>query len=277
MENSLDRRINACRPDLAAAHLKGKVEAARFVEGEAASVAVGRAALHREPSFKAPQDSELLHGERVTVYERKDGWAWVQAANDDYVGYVREEQLRTPFDTHLQIAALMTPVFPAADIKAPVKDMLPMTAEVDLLTQLGNFILIAPDSWVHRHHVAMLDEVQPDYVAVAESFFGVPYVWGGKTFAGLDCSGLIQTALAACGIRSPRDTDMMERHFPDAGPELERGDLIFWKGHVGVMLDEERLLHANAFHMLVAIESLAEAVERIEKTAGAVTSVKRPR
>jgi hypothetical protein len=273
----LDKRIHAYRPDLAAAHLQGKVEAARFVEGEAASVAVGRAALRSAPSFKAAQDSELLHGERVTVYDRADGWAWVQAANDDYVGYVREEHLAAPFDTHLQIAALMTPVFPAADIKVPVKDMLPMTSEVDLLTQLGNFILIAPDAWVHRHHVAMLDEVQPDYVAVAESYFGVPYVWGGKTFAGLDCSGLIQTALAACGIRSPRDTDMMERYFPDAGPELERGDLIFWKGHVGVMLDAERLLHANAFHMLVGIEPLAEAAERIEKVSGPVTSVKRPR
>lgn len=273
----LDKRINAYRPGLAAAHLKGLVEAVRFVEGEAASVAVGRASLRAEPSFKAAQDSELLHGERVTVYDRADGWAWVQGRNDDYVGYVREDQLSAPFDTHLQIAALMTPVFPAADIKAPVKDMLPMTAEVNLLTRLGNFILIAPDSWVHRHHVAMMDEVQTDFAAVAESFFGVPYVWGGKTFAGLDCSGLVQTALAACGIRSPRDTDMMERHFPDSGPQPERGDLIFWKGHVGIMLDAERLLHANAFHMLVAIESLADAVERIEKSSGPVTAIKRPR
>ncbi len=274
---SLDRRIHAYRPDLAAAKLQGRVEALRFAPGEAASVAVGRASLRAEPSFKAAQDSELLHGERVTVYERKDGWAWVQAANDDYVGYVREDHLTAPFETHLQIAALMTPVFPAADVKAPVKDMLPMTAEVNLLTQLGDFILIAPDSWVHRHHVAMLDEVQSDYVAVAESFFGVPYVWGGKTFAGLDCSGLVQTALASAGIRSPRDTDMMERHFPDSGPELERGDLVFWNGHVGIMLDEQRLLHANAFHMMVAIEPLADAAMRIEKKSGPPISVKRPR
>lgn len=273
----LDKRINAFRPDLAAAHLQGKVEAARFVEGEAASVAVGRASLRSEPSFAAGQDTELLHGERVTVYDRADGWAWVQAANDDYVGYVREEHLSAPFDTHLQIGALITPVYPAADLKSPVKDMLPMTAEMNLLTKLNDFLLIAPDSWVHRRHVASLDEVQTDYVAVAEAFFGVPYVWGGKTFAGLDCSGLVQTALATCGIRSPRDTDMMERHFPDSGPELERGDLVFWKGHVGIMLDEERLLHANAFHMLVAIEPLAEAAERIEKICGPVTSVKRPR
>ncbi len=277
METSLDRRINAFRPDLAAAHLKGKVEAARFVEGEAASVAVGRASLRTAPDFKATQGSELLHGERVTVYDRADGWAWVQAVNDDYVGYVREEALARPFETHLQIAALMTPVFPAADIKTPVVDMLPMTAEADLLTQLGDFLMIAPDRWLHRRHVAMLDEVQTDYAAVAEAFFGVPYVWGGKSFAGLDCSGLIQISLAACGIRSPRDTDMMESHFPDSGPELERGDLVFWKGHVGVMLDGEQLLHANAHHMMVGIESLEEAAARIQKISGPPTSVKRPR
>ena len=273
----LDKRINAFRPDLAAAHLEGQVEAARFVAGEAASVMVGRASLRTAPSAKAAQDSELLYGERVTVYDRADGWAWVQALNDDYVGYVRQDQLGAPFETHLQIAALMTPAFPAPDIKAPVKDMLPMTAEVNLLTKLNDFLLIAPDTWVHRRHVAALDEVQTDYAAVAEAFFGVPYVWGGKSFAGLDCSGLIQTALAACSIHSPRDTDMMERHFPDAGPALERGDLVFWKGHVGVMLDPEQLLHANAHHMMVAIEPLIEAVERIERSAGPVTSVKRPR
>ncbi len=273
----LDKRINAFRPDLAAAHLKGRVEAARFVEGEPASVAVGRASLRAAPDFKAAQDSELLHGEPVAVYERANGWAWVQAAGDDYVGYVREEHLAAPFEAQLQIAALMTPVFSAADVKAPVKDMLPMTAQADLLTQLGDFLLIAPDRWVFRRHAAMLDEVQTDFVAVAEAFFGVPYVWGGKTFAGLDCSGLIQTALAACGIHAPRDTDMMERHFPDSGPELERGDLVFWKGHVGVMLDEQQLLHANAHHMMVAIEPLEEAAARIEKTSGPPTSVKRPR
>jgi len=278
MENKLDRRINAFRPDLAAAKLKGVVEALRFAEGEPASVAVGRASLRNAPSPDAAQNTELLHGERVTVYERADGWAWVQAANDDYVGYVRADQLAVPFETHLQIAALMTPVFAAPDIKTPVKDMLPMTAEVNLLTKLNDFLLIAPDTWVHRRHVASLDEVQSDYVAVAEAFFGVPYVWGGKSFAGMDCSGLIQTALASCGIRSPRDTDMMERHFPDSrSDELERGDLVFWKGHVGVMLNQEQLLHGNAFHMMVAIEPLAEAATRIEKTCGPVTAIKRPR
>jgi cell wall-associated NlpC family hydrolase len=275
---SLDKRITPARADLAAASLKGKVEAARFVEGEAASVAMGRASLRAAPSRDAAQDSELLHGERVTVYERKDGWAWVQAESDAYVGYLREECLAPSFPVELQISALMTPVFSRPDLKSPVRDMLPMTAGVNLLAREGDYLQIASGAWVHRFHVAMPEEVQPDFVAVAESFFGVPYVWGGKTFAGTDCSGLIQTALAACGIHAPRDTDMMERHFADTKNDaLERGDIIFWKGHMGVMLDEERLLHANAFHMMTVIEPLAEAVARIEKAAGPITSVKRAR
>jgi hypothetical protein len=278
MANNFDKRITPARADLAAVSLKGKVEAPRFVEGEPASVAVGRASLRAAPSQEAAQDSELLHGERVAVYERKDGWAWVQAQNDGYVGYLREDCLARPFAVELQISALMTPVFSRPDLKSPVRDMLPMTSEVNLLARDGDYLQIATGAWVHRFHVALPAEVQPDFVAVAESFFGVPYVWGGKTFAGADCSGLIQTALAASGIRAPRDTDMMERHFPDSRSETpERGDIVFWKGHMGVMLDEERLLHANAFHMMTAIEPLAEAIARIEKIAGPVTSVKRAR
>jgi hypothetical protein len=275
---TLDKRLHAFRADLAAASLRGKVEAARFSEGEAASIRIGRASLRAAPSGEASQDTELLHGERVTVFDRKDGWAWVQAENDSYVGYLREECLGPRFEPQLQVSALMTPVFPKPYLKAPVRDMLPMTAEIALLDRQGDYLKIGDDAWVHQHHVALLAEAQPDWVAVAEAFFGVPYVWGGKTFAGLDCSGLVQTALAAAGTRSPRDTDMMERHFGDS-PDITpyRGDLIFWKGHVGVMLDEQRLLHANAFHMMVAIEDLAEAIPRIEKVSGPVTSIKRPR
>ena len=275
---TLDKRLNPFRADLAAQHLQGKVQAARFVEGEEASIAVGRASLRGRPDAEASQDTELLHGERVSVYERKDGWAWVQAQNDSYVGYLREACLAAPFEAQLQVSALMTPVFPRPDLKAPVKDMLPMTAEIPLLGREGDYLQIGADAWVHQHHVGLLAEAQPDWVAVTEAFFGVPYVWGGKTFAGLDCSGLIQTALAAAGTRCPRDTDMMERHFGDS-PNIvpDRGDLVFWKGHVGVMLDSQRLLHANAFHMMVAIEDLAEAIARIEKIAGPVTAIKTPR
>ena len=159
----------------------------------------------------------------------------------------------------------MAPVFSAADLKTPVRDLLPMNAVVPVLARDGDYVNIGP-GFVHQRH--MLPEVEKDFVAVAERFLGAPYVWGGKTVAGLDCSGLIQTALQAVGKAAPRDTDMMEKALGERalaeGEMLQRGDLVFWKGHMGVMLDEKRLLHANALHMMVAIEPLADAIARIE-------------
>jgi hypothetical protein len=268
-----DPRVTAARPDLAAAHLKGKVDAPRFVEGERFSVGMGRASLRVRPSDDAAQGSELLFGESFTVYDRKDGWAWGQAANDLYVGYVREDALTKPFGAQVKVSALMAPVFSAADLKTPVRDLLPMNAAVPVLTREGDYVNIGP-GFVHQRH--LLPGTEKDFVAITERFFGVAYVWGGKTAAGLDCSGLIQTALQATGKAAPRDTDMMEKTLGEkVGAASRRGDLVFWKGHMGVMLDDKRLLHANAFHMMVAIEPLAEAVARIDAVAGPVTSVRR--
>jgi len=272
-----DKRVTPARPDLAASYLKGTMDAPRFADGEKFSVAVGRASLRVHPSDDAAQDSELLFGETFTVYDSADGWAWGQAANDLYVGYVKEDALVTPFTTELRVAALMAPAFPAPDLKRPVVDMLPLNAWVDVLSKDGHFLAIADDRWIYSGHVVLPKDWEKDFVTVAERFVGAPYVWGGKTVAGLDCSGLIQTALQATGKAAPRDTDMMEKALGEAVPlsGVRRGDLIFWKGHMGVMLDEARLLHANAFHMAVAIEPLAQAIARIEKVAGPVTSIKR--
>ncbi|HEY1875842.1 MAG TPA: C40 family peptidase, partial [Rhizomicrobium sp.] len=262
------------RPDLAAAHLKGKVDASRYVEGEKFSICAGRASLRMRPSDDAAQDSELLFGEIFTVYDCKDGWAWGQALNDLYVGYVRENALTRPFATRARISALIAPVFSAADLKTPVRDLLPMNANVPVEARDGDYVNIGL-GFVHQRHLA--PEAEKDFAAIAERFLGVPYVWGGKTAAGLDCSGLIQTALQAVGKAAPRDTDMMEKALGDAIAigAIRRGDMIFWKGHMGVMLDEARLLHANAHHMMVAVEPLDEAIARIDGIAGPVTSVKR--
>ena len=269
-----DKRVTPARPDLAAAHLKGVVDAPRYAEGEKFSIGAGRASLRVRPSDDAAQDSELLFGEIFTVYDSAQGWAWGQAANDLYVGYLRQDALAPPFETQARVSALMAPVFAAADLKTPVRDLLPLNAAVPVLAREGDYANVGP-GFVHRQH--LVAEAQKDFVAIAERFLGAPYVWGGKTAAGLDCSGLIQTALQAAGKTAPRDTDMMEKALGDAVPpsDVRRGDLVFWKGHMGVMLDEDWLLHANAFHMTVAIETLAEATARIEKIAGAVTSVKR--
>jgi hypothetical protein len=268
-----DKRLTPARPDLAAAHLKGAVDAPRFAEGEKFSICVGRASLRVRPGSDAAQDSELLFGESFIVYDRANGWAWGQAANDLYVGYLREEALTAPFAAQAKVIALMAPVFSAADLKTPVRDLLPMNAVVPVLSGDGDYVNIGL-GFVHQRHLA--PETQKDFVAIAERFLGAPYVWGGKTAAGLDCSGLIQAALQAVGKAAPRDTDMMEAVLGEVVVTAsQRGDLVFWKGHMGVMLDKERLLHANAFHMAVAIEPLTEAMTRIEKSAGPVTSIRR--
>ena len=143
-----------------------------------------------------------------------------------------------------------------------------------MLDRQGDYVRIGEYQYVHQRHLEPL--LEKDFVAIAERFVGVPYVWGGKTAAGLDCSGLIQTALQAVGKAVPRDTDMMEKELGEpVRAASQRGDLVFWKGHMGVMLDETRLLHANAYHMQAAIEPLADAVARIEKISSPVTSIRR--
>ena len=277
-----DKRVTPARPDLAAAHLKGKVEAAQFVEGEKWFVSWGRVPLQAGRGNNTERVSELLFGEEFTVYEPYEEvveYVWGQASNDHYVGYVNKGALGPgPFDeADKRVTALMTPVFSRPDIKAPIEDYLPLNAVLKQDNMVGDFANIREKGFVHYRHLAPIGEFATDFVSVAERFLGAPYVWGGKTIAGLDCSGLIQTALQAAGIAAPRDTDMMEKALGllVGRDELQRGDLIFWKGHMGVMLDASRLLHANAFHMEVFIENLDQAAARIEKIAGPITSIKR--
>jgi len=277
----MDPRITPARPDLAAAHLKGKVEAAAFAQGTRRSISRGRISLKNAPSHQAVQVSELLYGEVFTVYEEKNGWAWGQGALDSYVGYVHTIALGDPIVPTHRVAALMTPVFPAPDFKRPVLDMLPLNARVAVQAWDNGYAALAPSVYVRDCTLAPASGKTEDWVLAAERFLGVPYVWSGKTHAGLDCSGLIQTALQAGGIAAPRDADMQEQALgshvvtaPDFS-NLERGDLVFWSGHVGVMLDAARLLHANTFHMAVAVEPLTVAVARIAQTAGPIRSVKR--
>lgn len=275
-----DPRVIPARSDLAAAYLKGKVEAARYVEGTLCEVACGRTALRIEPSIESRMETELLCGERFTVFDTAKGWAWGQSALDGYVGYAAANDLRdlSAAPDHRVIAS-MTPLLPAPDFKRPVRDMLPMNAKVKVLTREGRFARIA-DGFVFADHLALLAHTAPDWVAVAERFCGVPYVWGGKTVAGVDCSGIVQSSLEAGGIAAPRDADMQELALANSLPipadlsGLMRGDIVFWKDHVGVMLDAARLLHANTFFMAAAIEPLADAVRRIA-VRGPITAIKR--
>jgi cell wall-associated NlpC family hydrolase len=278
--DAFDKRLTPARQDLAAAHFRGRVDAARFVEGEPATVIASVTQVRPRPDVMASLDTQALFGERMTVYERKDGWAWVQLAADDYVGYVREDDLHFAgwrAATH-RVIALRAPIFVRADLKSAPQGFLPFNAEAVVTERQGGYVRIGDGQWLADQHVAVRGVWDSDWVASAERCLHAPYLWGGKTPDGLDCSGLIQIAMQASGLACPRDTDMQERALGAAlleGAKLRRGDLVFWKGHVGVMIDEASLLHANAHHMLVALEPVADAIARIAAKGTPVSSIRR--
>jgi len=276
---TFDPRITPARPDLAAEHLRGKVEAAHFVAGVVQEVVAGLAPLRQRPSHEAPLLTEALCGERVTVYEsNEEGWAWGQLQSDGYVGWLPAAALLAPGPepTH-RVAALRTLVFPGPSIKLPPTDALPLGARVAVAREQDTFAVTSSGGFVPKLHLMPLAQVEPDFVSVAERFLGVPYLWGGKSSLGLDCSGLVQIALTACGVKCPRDSDMQEGALGKSAnlAGLQHGDLIFWKGHVAIARGRNSMIHANAFHMAVTIEPVAEALARIGVSGSQVTSVRR--
>ena len=278
----LDRRLTAVRPDLAAASLRGRVEAERFVEGQRCQVVTEVLDLKRRPRPDAPVDTQLLFGETVMVFDDDDeGWSWVQSERDAYVGYVATHALgRAPTAATHRVVVKRTFVYPAADMKQPVLAALPLDGRIVAGGTSGMFTKLPGIGFVVTSHIARLDEPAGDFVSVAETFIGTPYLWGGKSASGIDCSGLVQLAMAVTNLSMPRDTDMQERDDGarpvEDGEDLRRGDLVFWKGHVGIMTDNAQLLHANGHHMLVILEALSAAQARIfDEAALPISSIRR--
>jgi cell wall-associated NlpC family hydrolase len=276
---AFDPRVTPVRADLAAKYLEGKLTAPRYAEGRAMEVIEPQAPLRREPRPDASLETEALKGERVTIYDINDeGWAWGQLAADDYVGWLPAQALAAAgaAPTH-KVAVLRTLVFPGPSIKLPPVEALPLGARLSVLRIQDRLAVTSTGGYVPAAHLTPVGENESDFVAVAERFVGTPYLWGGKTSLGIDCSGLVQTALTACGIGCARDSDMQEAALGTAADpgKLRRGDLVFWKGHVAIARDATSLLHANAFHMAVTIEPTADAIARIGAAGHEVTSVRR--
>ncbi|UGY19483.1 NlpC/P60 family protein [Bradyrhizobium septentrionale] len=277
-----DVRLTPARDDVAAKYLEGKVKAARFVDGEVFEVSDAIAPLRHAPAADAEQMTQALKGERVTVYDRNgEGWAWGQLADDGYVGWIPEAALTKPgaTPTH-KVAVPRTLAFPGPSIKLPPVEALAMGTKLAIVREDGPFA-VSREGWhLPRRHVAPLDAMAQDFVAIAEQFVGTPYLWGGKSSLGIDCSGLVQIALTAAGTGCPRDSDMQQeglgRELTAAeSKHLQRGDLIFWKSHVAIVRDATTIVHANAHHMATAVENTQAAIARIRAAGSGVLAIKR--
>ncbi|WP_018235337.1 NlpC/P60 family protein [Ensifer sp. BR816] len=284
MPEALDRRLNAYREDLAEERLRGLVEAKRFVEGAPATVSTPVTPLRARPDPGCGTDTELLYGETVRVLEVAHGWAWVKSDLDGYVGYVPQDAVAVPAApaTHI-IAVPRTFVYRGADLRFPQAFALSMGSRlhVDGETETRGtryFLLDGGLAVVANHCAPASAPIGDDYVAIATRFLETPYLWGGRSGFGIDCSGLVQLAMQMAGRSAPRDSDMQASGLGSviARDDLRRGDLVFWKGHVAIMEDEKSLVHASGHTMTVAREGLEDAIRRIGWLYGEPTGYRRP-
>ena len=278
-----DRRINAWRDGLAAESLRGVVEAPAYAAGRPGRITAGVVRLHRGPGHDLPVESELLYGDEVKIYDEEGMWAWVQNERDRYVGYIPKGCLaKEPFSPTHRVSALASFAYGQPNIKTPLPYRMFFNSRVEVRGEIGEFCELSDGRYMPKAHLAGLDEVADDFVAVAERFVGVPYLWGGCTADGIDCSGLVQMSMLGAGLECPRDSDMQQsvagENLDLSGmEELRRGDLVFWPGHVAIMVDDSLLIHANATSMDVRIESFHKVAGRIAMGESSdIIAIRRP-
>jgi cell wall-associated NlpC family hydrolase len=284
---AFDARLSAFRPDLADERLRGAVEAERFVAGSPARISVPVADIRKAPRPDAGLSTQLLLGSPVRVFDEAEGYAWVQSGRDGYVGYVIAADLAPAetLPTH-RVVAPRTFVYPGPDLRFPRSTTLSLGSEVEIVghaeTRGTHYCVLASGEAIVSAHLAPLGAAAADYVEVAELLLGTPYLWGGASAFGIDCSGLVQLAMRMTGRDVLRDSDMQAAGLGiplDAGADysgLRRGDLVFWKGHVAIMTDAETMIHANGHTMLVSREGLKAAIDRIGYLYGGPTGFRRP-
>ena len=262
---ALDRRVNAIRGDLADVALAGRYFAPHYSCPQALSLRFPRTAIRLKADPESTAVSELLHGELFQAIDVAGGWAWGYSAHDHYVGYVPVSLLGVPLQPTHVVTVPAALVFAEANIKSAEQARLPMGSRVAGEVE-GNFLKTG-SGFIHLRHLSAMDAVESDPVSIAERLTGAPYLWGGRSSDGVDCSGLVQLCLSLCGVAAPRDTDQQMAALGEEiepGGELRRGDIIFFPGHVGFMADGEKLIHANAHWMQVTTEPLADVVKRLE-------------
>jgi len=280
MSMPYDPRITAIQGDLASMALQGLIAAKTYQIPIPMQVSAPVVPIRAAPEGDAEQWDQMIFGEGFDLLAEADGFGWGQARRDGYVGYVDLAALSAPVlaPTH-KISALRTYGFSEPSIKSAPIGLYSLNALVTVEAREGRFVRAARAGWFVESQLSPIGQFETDPVAVAERFLGTPYQWGGRESLGLDCSGLVQQAFYACGLACPRDSDMQVAQIGEAldGSDLRRGDLVFWKGHVGLMQDATTLLHANAHHMAVVSEPLAEAILRIEAAgSGSPTAFRRP-
>lgn len=263
----MDRRLTPATPRIAHSSMKGRIEVPVFTDGTPMRVAQPVADLLR--AAHGARERQLLLGEAFTVIDRNEGHAFGFAGKDGYCGWLPDTALtRGPQPTHW-VATPGTHLYPEPRVQAPEICALSLGAQVAITADHGKW-LETTQGFIPAAHLRPLGDWRTDPVSVAESLLGTPYLWGGNTRSGIDCSGLVQLSYWACGITIPGDSDLQEGAGHAVLPDttLQRGDLIFWKGHVALIVDAERLIHANGHTMSVAYEPVQACIDRIMAQEG---------